>query len=351
MAGRRLGPIAFIAALAGLYIAGDRLENYGFAPNIGCAYDLARLDRPAPDLLFLGNSRTGAAIDPVYVARRIDGRGRNRPTVERIAMTSPDTAAATVLARTYLSHRGAPDVVVLQLMYERDLDDLRKIGTPIHAPRSIAYGGLADLYHVQASARLSPVEHGLPRWLQPGYRPFAGVMLDKAITNIYSALEAPDRWLSGEAHRCDGDRLFGQSLLWVYDENWSAGPVTPKPASPSSVATWLRTVSEYVPIDPADPVRQFENHQLHELIELFERHGSKVLLMHFPTFGQPIPDEGVSALAAEFSDNRLIDISGYFAKVTAGNEAGYFRDEDHVNHAGAILISRFLADVLTAMIE
>ena len=351
MAGR-LGPLVFVLVLAGLYAVGDRLENYSLNRTIGCAYDLARLDRPAPDLLFWGNSRAGAAIDPVYIERRINHRRAEGVRVERLAMTSPDTTAANVWARTYLRHRGAPEVIVLQLMYERDLDDVNRLGLPVHKPRSIAFGELGDLYRVQADAELSPAEHGLPPQLLPGYRSFIGVMLDKAVTNIYSVLESPKRSILGKARRCVDDEALGQSIIWMYDEDWPmTGPVHPRSASESSAGIWAANVAKYVPIDPADPVRQFENHQLHEFIRLFEQRGSKVLLMQLPTFGQPIADEGGEALVREFSGNPIVDVHGHFRRVSAGSESGYFRDQDHVNAEGAILISRYLADTLAGTLD
>lgn len=54
---------------------------------------------------------------------------------------------------------------------------------------------------------------------------------------------------------------------------------------------------------------------------------------------------------AAFPDNRFIDLMTPFHEAVGENELGHFRDLDHVNPAGALILSRQLADDLSREIQ
>lgn len=122
-----LSMVACLVVAVGLPAALIRAEHHagGYVPReVSCPLAFARGDSPPADIVIFGSSRTGRAIDPVYISKslshpdaRLRGSGNGRVGVERLNSTGTDLVTAVWMLEEYLRHRGKPKLVVLETMF------------------------------------------------------------------------------------------------------------------------------------------------------------------------------------------------------------------------------------------
>lgn len=353
MAHRTLGPLIFIVAFVVLGALGNRLQSYALPDYVHCAYDLAHVNRPAADVLIVGNSRSGRAIDAAYVERNLREKINRAITVERMSVTRADIAQFNILSRHYTRTRGFPKYVILQLMYNRFPDEQNQIGLPIHKSGSIAYGNIDDLRELQNSQYLNEEGALLPSQIKKGYRVFLAVMVEKVIAQVYAGLYYPSRLLLGKVDfpRCTEDMRRRQSDAWLYGNIPDVVPIEAPSNEVAGSESWRKASGKYLQIDPNAEFRAFENDQMHRLIELFEEGGSEVILTIFPHVSEPMDANIRSEIANEFPDQKFIDIVTPFQEEVGDQEIKYYLDIEHVNVFGAAVLSRHLTEHLSRTVR
>lgn len=344
MAARRLTPFIVAGVLALLAVLGSNLRAYDVAPHVICSYALAEMDRPRPDVLLIGNSRTGAAIDPVYVTGKVHEQTGRQIAIERVTLTGPLLPQFSLIMQEYARNRGIPEHVFLQLIYNRDPAEQRKVDAPLFGLRDIAYGNLADMVAIQKAATLN--EHGavLPRQFEQGYSSIPAVALTKVTTNIYSSLRYYFRSPYRPIPHCVGDYVFQQSVVWPYGQLSDGQMDFGTQPSAAQAREWQGVVADYLPLDPTSPERRFENDQLHKLIAFLRGRGAKVYLVAYPQFAETLSDANRQAIEREFPEATLLDGYRPFENEVGKDYAAYFRDPNHLNHGGARVISRLVAE-------
>jgi hypothetical protein len=351
MAMRRTAPFLVAAVLALLAVLGSSLRAYDVAPHVICSYALAEMDRPTPDVLLIGNSRTGAAIDPVYVTGKVREQTGKEIAIERITLTGPLLPQFALIMQEYARNRGIPQQVFLQLIYNRDPVEQRKVDAPLFGLRDIAYGNLADMVAVQHAAQLNEYDTAMPRQFQQGYSSITAVALTKVTTNIYSSLRYYFRSPYRPIPRCEGDYVFQQSVVWPYGQITDGKLDFGTQPTVKEKREWREIVSHYLPLDPSRPERRFENDQLHKLIAFLEGRGAKVYLVAYPQFAERLPAAHKQAILREFPEATLIDGYQAFEAEVGEGHADYFRDPNHLNYGGARIISRLVAQRIAADVK
>ncbi len=130
-AARRLAWLAATACLIGGLFFLDRHRAGPVTPLSACNLALTRSETPPADVLVIGSSRTGTAIDHVGLERLLAAEpGIGEPTVERIALGRSPLRANVALLENYLSGRGSPRVLVFELSFAtpRTIDRIRDLG-------------------------------------------------------------------------------------------------------------------------------------------------------------------------------------------------------------------------------
>ena len=348
MARRALGPFVVILVLAGLALLGARLQSYELDYTNMCTHRLAELDQPAADILFIGNSRMGASIDPLYIGDEISSALDETVAVERLTLTNNDLTPFRAFTGDYVRNRGFPKIVVLQLTYNRERDLQDRIDMPVNPPRNLAFARMADMQAMQDDVVFN--DHGarVSRRLERGYRGRPAMELDRLTMNIYAALRYPAHRITGRPTTCEGEFVHRQADIWLYgnlDGHRLAEP-WPEP-DPADLAEWRAIVADYLPLDPDDPMRTFENDQIAQLVTMLRAGGSRVYLTVLPSLDDgPLSDADKAALARRFPDAPLIDLGPLYAREGDAGLALAYRDEDHVNIRGAAAISHYFAQVL-----
>ena len=96
-----------------------------------CNLFLSRSESPAANVLVIGSSRSGTALDPVAMQEMFgNSMSGEVPKVERLALGPNPLRASLALMENYFKTRGAPDVIVLEVMFltRRTVDRLSKRG-------------------------------------------------------------------------------------------------------------------------------------------------------------------------------------------------------------------------------
>ena len=120
----------WLAATAGLVFALLLLDHYRGGPASmlsRCNLLLSRSELPAADVLIVGSSRSGTALDPIAMQEMLaHAFAGASPKVERFAMGHNPMRVGLALLENYLEARGAPQVIALEIMFltRRSVDRL-----------------------------------------------------------------------------------------------------------------------------------------------------------------------------------------------------------------------------------
>lgn len=111
-----------------------------------CNLLLSRTSEPAADVLVVGSSRSGVALDPVVMERLLTAELRDTVRVDRLSLGHSPLRAMSGLMENYLEARGSPRIVVLEIMFmtERSIDRLAERGLAL-APEDYLYRRDANL--------------------------------------------------------------------------------------------------------------------------------------------------------------------------------------------------------------
>ncbi len=347
MARLNLFPFIALAAIGGLALFGQAKGVYRNVDDESvCAYAVADLESPAANILFVGASRVGRGLDPVYIEKRLRDRTERDITVERVVLNTPNIAQFRPLLARYIAKRGAPDHVVFPLLYNFKPERQQGWGLPVNNLRNVTFGTLGHLYEIQRDAELNDNDGALPAWFQAGYMSFPALILQKLEINVYAALRWPI--LQGtQSKLCAGRRKFTQGLRRVYDSVDDALVFEDSDDAQARRARNLSKAEKFLPLAPNASWRRFETGQLLALIAELEAAGSQVILIAMPALGDTeITQEEISEIKATFPDNRFIHPYSLFETDLGPDLAKSFYDTHHATTYGALVYSRFFADAL-----
>ena len=111
-----------------------------------CNLLLSRAGEPAADVLVVGSSRAGVALDPVVMERLLTAEFQDTVRVDRLSMGHNPLRVMGGLMESYLEARGSPGIVVIEIMFttKRGIDRLAERGLAL-APEDYLYRRDANL--------------------------------------------------------------------------------------------------------------------------------------------------------------------------------------------------------------
>lgn len=326
---------ASIAALVGtaalifghLWLDGNRAGPANAMAR--CNLMLSRTGEPAADVLVVGSSRTGVALDPVAMRRMLSAGLRRPVRVDRLSMGQNPMRAMSGLLENYMEGRGSPRTVVLEIMFmtQRSVDRLAQRGLAL-APEDYIYR--RDVNLLDFGQLLSRPSVAMP--FTAGESVFdlwshrlRGVLL-RAGALIYQALRDPERvWAPSACGREDWIREAG----WPSDFAFSHGEFEPPTGLDSLIETLRSDVARQArqrelrawqtkspqgtpyPYDFDAPYRRGEVRLLHSMIESILDRGAEVVLLPLPLYGYALDRAGLSGLHAHYGRRvGLFDLYG-----------------------------------------
>jgi hypothetical protein len=358
--------LLWLTATAGLLLALVWLDHNRGGPATlltRCNFLLSRSAAPPADVLIIGSSRSGTALDPLAMQSMLS-RALGEPAfgVERMALGNGSLRASHTLLENYLDTRGAPRAVVLELavMTRRTVDHLAE-NRFAEQPEDYVFRRDLNLMTFGQILRLPSVampfsesEGAINRWR---YR-LRGVVL-RAGALVYQALHAPTAVWDFAA--CDEAAMtrepnFPDDFAFSYGEfEPDALPrevvgklesVLARVAAKRRLEPWqagIRTGQRY-PYHFAEPYRRGEVTLLHSMLDLASRRGVPVVLLPLPLYGYVAGAEDMQWLADSITtEAHVFDLYGH----VGGKLDKFWYDDGHieVDPAGK-LTTAVLADHL-----
>lgn len=336
-------------------LVGGDYPLYGVQRNVYCTQAQIAKERPAADILFVGNSQVASGIDAVFLGRVLGKRVADGVTVEKLIDLGPLPAKFYLDTEAYFAERGSPRLLVLNLPINlRSADSAMKSG--LYSSKTIKTHDLESLLrakfaygtesHQQEAAWL-----GWMRWLGE----YPAIVVKKLGDNFYKPLKASV--LPEEARKgCKGDDVYPSASNPNYYPHGDLEVGKDYHASGELRVMKKRTKSEQMefslamyPPDLLSPDREVEYYFIQRILDLCRRNDVPVLTTYVPVLGW----QDLGGRAAEVFNTRL-DEPGYVDSFQIyameetqqyGNET--FRNWNHMNFNGAHLLSLYWADVLS----
>jgi hypothetical protein len=330
------------------WFAGDRVSVFGMRDYYHCSDRLTRYDAPPADVLFVGNSRMGRAVDSDYVQQRISNVLSRNVSVERLSLTGPTANQFTIYLANYIRYRGFPGTVVFNVPYELRPNRMRSVDHTVHAARNLAFGHPYDLFHISRETVFNNHRGRLPYSMAAGVPNSLATLIHQISLKFYAGLKLPSNWFNGKMPDCSGDRLFEQTGFWFYKEV-SDDVVFDLSSAPSEAKQdeWKSIIDTYTALRPLDEDRHYENRQLRMFLDLFKASDTRVFFTLIPAFSQTIrPEADYQALGELFPEADIIDFYQLFATPDAEDLKLSYRDKHHLDKYGAFLASRYYSDQL-----
>ena len=347
----------WLAGTAGLVIALLWLDQNRGGPATmlsRCNLLLSRSESPAADVLIVGSSRSGTALDPVamqdMLAHSFDAAS---PKVERITLGLNPLRASHALLENYLEARGAPRVIALEIMFltRRSVERLAQRGFVI-SPEQYIFRRDINLMTFEQILKLPSVampysegEGLLNRWR---FR-MRGVVL-RAGALVYQFLRHPGEvW---ELSACDRD-AWTREPAWPVDFSFSYGDYKPD-AAPGELIETLHTVMAEVapdrvlkpwqsgtaegqryPYDFGEHYRVGEVALLKSMLELASHHGVPVVLLPLPLYRYTPGADDMSTLVDTLPEQ--VHVFDLYGQVRADLDKFWY-DDGHIEGypAGAL---------------
>ncbi|MEM7092783.1 MAG: hypothetical protein AAF567_07265 [Actinomycetota bacterium] len=322
-----------------------------------CNLALTRAERPAADVLIAGSSRTGLAIDPVAMEGMLTAAGLDEPTVDRLALGRNTLRVTGALVDNYLTNRGAPEAIVLELsfMTPRTLERIEAIAgsTPaeVYLYRRdlnlIDYGQIASapavaLPYTEAEGPLARTRFALE-----------GVVTRSGALTYQLASEAGDELTVDE---CSKDTWTREST-WPSDFAFSWDDAETIDAPAKRIADLRRQIGNEAPdrelrswqLDSATGVRypydvdadyrRGEMRILEQVVDQAAEHGVPVVLLPLTLYGT-VPDRAdLERLDEQFvGDAHVFDLYA----TTEVDLSTYWYDDAHLELGPAVELTTAL---------
>lgn len=319
--------LAWLVATAGL-LAGllwlDGARGGPASELSRCNLGLTRSSEPAADVLVVGSSRTGAAIDPVAMADMLAAAGVDGASVDRIALGRNPLRANVGLLDNYLSNRGTPSLIAFEISFLTD----RSVGRI----DDLGSGDSADAFLYRRDVNL--LDYDQIATAPAVARPFtesesalnrARFALEGLITRsgalVYQLASEPGTDFSAE--HCEKDDWTRQpewpaDFAFSWDDASAVGPPADRieslraaiaaEAPGRELRPWQRQVAtgQRYPYDVDAPYRTGEMRLLAEAVEQASDHGVPVVLLPMTLYGTAPDPEDVRALEERFEGQAVV---------------------------------------------
>ncbi len=335
-----LPPVIAAAITTAMIIVGSRLETYDLDSTFHCGHEVATEQIAAADILLVGNSQTGAAIDAAYLEQLVE----HDVSIEKLALVQANIVALRMLVDDYVENRGAPKLVVLQPMVVRAEHWQQAPGRPVHPRVNLAYQEWDDLVAVQQAAQLSPTGSAIPATFAKEYRSVPAMWIDRQVERIIAFLSWPR--MRDTRAACYSSVKYKLSGAWPYDQLPLEADREVYSLDEAAQARWAADIAQRKPADVLAPSRTFEMDQFRKLIDSLEDAGTKVIMVGYPSLHMAEQDE------AEFADygialnTEVINLRSSLSEEKRAELEGEFRDPLHVNFEGAEILTQGMAELL-----
>ena len=351
--------ILLIMLSVATYVGRSEVHLHGLAPiRDTCINQSASRSGRASDVLFVGSSRTGAAIDTSYIENRLKQKGYDL-TVEQIIATGRDMTYLNLLSRKYIKNKGLPKHVFIEIIYNNRTAEQINSLHPEPSVRSIL---LSDYKLYNELLSDEPFNAPL-NFIQKNYTSTIDYISTKYVSSLYLAAKRPEIFYTDYKKECENydewshvlmDKDYG--FIDGYLDDIFAGKTNHdcrylliSPYDPQNKPEYCKKNHPIdfheneiliVPRDPASPSRDHENLSVKALINLFLSSGSDTVTLYIlPSFYDEVPsDEEKDDYMKEFN-TPMIHVTDLYKSDKHKMLPFLYRDPNHYNVEGAKIIT------------
>lgn len=294
-----------------------------------CNLLLSRAGEPAADVLVVGSSRSGVALDPAVMARLLTAELGAAVRVDRLAIGHSPLRAMNAMMRNYFEGRGSPRIVVLEIMFttERGIDRLAGRGLAL-APEDYLYRrdvNLLDFGQLLGQEAVA-MPFTMPESVFNLWRTrLQGVVLRTGAL-IYQGLRDP--MLEWDVAGCDRE-AWTREPVWPPDFAFSYGDFEPHGSPAELVEVLQAEVAELAatrelqdwqtrvpdglvyPYDLHAAYRRGEVDVMESMVRFALAHGSQVVLLPLPLYGYENDHAELAGFVSRFGQGiHLFDLYG-----------------------------------------
>lgn len=306
-----------------------------------CQTHIIKSDDAPSDLVFFGSSRTGAGIDVEAVADAFTTGALT--TAEKVAYTEGNELDRNLAYRTYAKHRGVPEVVAIELSFERKSERVEDLGTMLRPTTRTA-----TLFETSVYQQMlwSLRQHGgggvVDTFVKSSYQSSPSYFFDRLGIGADQALRSPGQAIS-PTDECTWD-YKPRPGRWVVGNSEPYVEANAKKPKQKKQDAWTAEVQGYRPLDFDDPFTQEEMLLVEDLVDKVLDDGAHaVILYYLPSFNE-LP----SAIDLEELQRRFPEAIIFDGREVLWDEARpklrmQHYDENHLNRFAAHEISVALA--------
>lgn len=324
-------------------------HDVGLVPVTWCLTQQLSNGEPAAGILVMGSGRSGLGIDPPWMEEQLDG-----PTVERVTFGNNGELSKDLGLRTYLSDRGVPDTLVLELGFEQHSAAFEAISGPPPEPFEITpeipmafgapyYDDIIDDLVANGDIARSDV------FLESRVMSPAQYLSQRLNSGVDTALRHPGSVIERETRPCPPN-------IKVQGNNWTWGTSRPyqpnriKEPDPVVVENLELAASTFKRVDFDDPFTQDELLLTRDIIRTAREAGVEdVILLYLPSYGKAGAAVDVEKIRGLFPDEPLIDGHRVMHDPSKPLLQYQFHNVTHVNRIGARAISQAIVDAVNAL--
>lgn len=352
--GRLIIPLLALAAYTLIVVSVDYVGGYSLPAEIVCLKTDINRQVDKANVLFIGSSRTGAAVDPVYIESLLEDRAGKETSVYKINSTGPDLIFYNMMARDYLERAGAPEHVYIELMYAikktSEFYETHKNRPliPYLSTKGIMLGDVSDYTALLVTEPFDESSKVIFR----KYKNPAQFLASKSNSAFYHFIRHPVSSY-GDWRDCqDTDSWRRKGGLWIY------GSLDKEAVDSDVLLTGaLRTSPQFQyslrniePRLPDSAARVYENESLNALKDLFLRAGTKsVNFVFFPSYHEEMSTLDRATYEEKFAGANLVFLQDLYADKPTLSEM--FRDPHHFNKSGALIVSRALSENISDQMD
>ena len=333
MTSRPLQRVLWLGVTAGLVLLLFWLDQNRTGPASlmsRCNLALSRSPESAADVLIVGSSRSGTALDPIAMQQMLaHATAGGAPTVVRFALGHSPLRASHALLQNYLEERGAPKILVLEIMFltQRSVGRLARARSSL-PPEQYIFRRDVNLMKFEQILRLPDVAMPFSEdegWLNRWRFRIRGIVL-RASALAYQFMRHPDE--AWHLSACDRN-AWTREPEWPREFAFSYGDFAPD-APPGELIESLETTMARIapqrslkkwqfgvdqgqryPYDFTAAYREGEVALLESMLALAEHHGTRVVLLPMSLYGFAPDAEDLRSLSDVLTDRaHVFDLYG-----------------------------------------
>jgi hypothetical protein len=319
-----------------------------------CPLKEKRKDAPADNVVFFGSSSLGVAIDPFYIAKKLN----DGTTIDYVIDVGSYSTKVLNNIYEYIENRGAPDVLVINIPTSFDLD----VHNYLFEEKTLKSSYLGILLKVQS---YFPDAYGRSKIINPmlfGWKSnveLVNYKISEAILSNFEIHVARYFKTKGEGNcknnslkpkffprnKINDDIDFKKEGLLI----WMGMKKKMRMKKNKDEIKYLKEVKKHFPVNLT---HQNDVQTLKVMQEIVRLYHDKVNMIYF-TFGpqfaitEPISKKYANQLTKKYNNIKYINSVNAFKnpKTDLFNKK-YFFNLKHLNYEGARIVSRFWVEIL-----